>query len=75
MTRNTIEGDPIPYTVVASSSDVEITQDTSADQYGGPNKGITRWRCSAMTKVARAAGSYTFAFGGCTGADFPPPTL
>jgi len=55
---------------------IEVTQDNRADQYGGPNRGITTWRCSAMTKVARTTGSsFTFAFSGCTGHEFPPPAL
>ena len=75
MTRNTIEGDPIPYGVIVTGKVIEVTQDNRADQYGGPNRGITTWRCSAMTKIARTAGSFTFAFSGCTGAEFPPPAL
>ncbi len=75
MTRNTIEGDAILYAVIVTRKAIEVTQDNSADKYGGANRGITTWRCSAMTKIARTAGLFTFAFSGCTGAEFPPPPL
>lgn len=75
MTRITMEGDPIPYTVTVTDS-IEVTQDITADKYGGPNRGRTTWRCSAMTQVAHyAEGSFLFAFSGCTGAAFPPGNL
>ena len=75
MTRMTMEGDPIPYTVTLSDS-IEVTQDTTADKHGGPNRGRTTWRCSAMTQVAHyAEGSFLFTFSGCTGAGFSPPSL
>lgn len=75
LTRSTLEGDPISYAVSASRKSVEVVQDTSADKFGGTNRGITTWRCSTMTKIARTAESFTFAFSGCTGADFPPGPL
>ena len=75
LTRSTLEGDPISYAISASKKSIEVTQDTSADKFGGPNRGITTWRCSTMTKIARTAGSFTFTFSGCTGTEFPPPSL
>ena len=75
LTRSTIEGDPISYAVIVTKKAIEVSQDTSADKFGGPNRGITTWRCSGMTKIARTADSFTFAFSGCTGAEFPPPPL
>lgn len=75
MTRITMEGDPIPFTVTVTDS-IEVTQDTTADKHGGPNRGRTTWRCSAMTQVAHySEGSFLFAFSGCTGAAFPPSNL
>lgn len=75
LTRSTIEGDPIVYTVMIAKNTIEVSQDTTADKFGGPNRGITTWRCSDMTKTARAEGSFTFAFSGCTGAGSPPSPL
>jgi hypothetical protein len=75
LTRSTIEGDPICYAVIVTGKAIEVMQDTSPDKFGGPSRGITAWRCSAMTKIARTAGSFTFAFSGCTGAESPPPPL
>jgi hypothetical protein len=75
MTRITMEGDPMPFTVTVTDS-IEVTQDTTADKHGGPNRGLTTWRCSAMDKVAHyAEGSFLFAFSGCTGAAFTPGNL
>jgi hypothetical protein len=75
LARSTIEGDPISYAVVVTTNAIEMSQDTSADKFAGSNKGVTTWRCSAMTRIARSAGSFTFAFSGCTGGESPPPPL
>jgi len=70
-----MEGDPIPYTVTLSDS-IEVTQDTAADKHGGPDRGRTTWRCSAMTQIAHySAGSFLFGFSGCTGPALPPSNL
>jgi len=75
MTRITMHGDPIPFTVTVTDS-IEVTQDTTADKNGGPNRGRTAWRCTAMTQVPHyAEGSFLFAFSACTGAAFPPSAL
>lgn len=75
MTRSTLEGDPIAYVVTVRGQSVELMQDTSADRFGGPNRGRMTWRCSDMTKVARPTGSFRLAFSGCSDAALPPGPL
>ena len=69
----TIEGDPIPTTLLfqpAGGIGLVVTRDTSADKFGGVgNQRIFTYRCGTMTKVPRRddISRYSFMLTNCTG--------
>ena len=69
----TIEGDPIPTTLLfqpAGGIGLVVTRDTSADKFGGVgNQRLFTYRCAMMTKVPRRddISRYSFMLTNCTG--------
>ena len=69
----TIEGDPIPTTLLfqpAGGIGLVVTRDTSADKFGGfGNQRLFTYRCATMTRVPRRddLSRYSFALTNCTG--------
>ena len=76
----TIEGDPIPTTLLfrpAGGIGLVVTRDTSADKFGGVgNQRVFTYRCGTMTKVPNGGdiSRYSFRLTNCTG-DGPSATL
>lgn len=76
----TIEGDPIPTTLLfrpAGGIGLVVTRDTSADKFGGVgNQRVFTSRCGTMTKVPSGGdiARYSFRLTNCTG-DGPSATL
>jgi hypothetical protein len=69
----TIEGDPIPTTILfrpAGGIGLVVTRDTSADKYGGVgNQRVFTYRCGTMTKTTRGddVSRYDFTLTNCGG--------
>ena len=67
----TIEGDPIPTTLLfqpAGGIGLVVTRDTSADKFGGVgNQRVFTYRCATMTKVLYGGDIYSFMLTNCTG--------
>ncbi len=67
----TIEGDPIPETLMFDSVlGVVITRDVSADKFSAPGaRRMWTWRCAKMFKVPWATdpSRYSFELSSCTG--------
>jgi hypothetical protein len=67
----TIEGDPIPMTLLfqpAGGIGLVVTSDTSADKFGGvANQRVFRYRCGTMTKVPYGGDTSRYSFTNCTG--------
>ena len=76
----TIEGDPIPVTLVFRPEGrigLVVTRDTSADKFGGVgNQRVFTYRCNTMTKVPHGGDNsrYSFMLTNCTG-DGPSITI
>jgi hypothetical protein len=76
----TIEGDPIPTTLLfqpAGGIGLVVTRDTRADKFGGVgNKRIFTYRCGTMTRVPAGGdvSRYSFMLTNCTG-DGPSTTI
>lgn len=69
----TIEGDPIPTTLLfrpAGGIGLVVTRDTSADKFGGVgNQRVFTYRCGTMTMVPNGGDipGYSFRLTNCTG--------
>jgi hypothetical protein len=49
----TMEGDPIPSTITFDPQQgIVVTHDSSADNYGGPDRRLMTWRCGILAKKA-----------------------
>jgi hypothetical protein len=71
ITRQTVEGDPIPETLRYDSVlGVIITRDVTADAFSAPaDRRMWTWRCATMTKTAWPTNPsrYFFELSACTG--------
>lgn len=71
LTVLTIEGDPIPMTLLFEPGrGVTVAHDLSADEFTSPaSRRLWSWRCSAMTQRmwVTDASRYSFELTGCTG--------
>ena len=68
----TIEGDPIPVTLLfqpAGGLGLVLTRDISADKFGGGGQKVFTFRCGTMTKAPRRddTSRYGFMLTNCTG--------